>query len=114
MGMTMAEKILARMRSSVRPSAGPSSLELPRRTYVPHVAFTGEQLSVAVRALFDIAARNVELSLSHGAVVTRRRCDPPTEAFVSVLDPSERLPANLVVLERLRALDFCWPFWGHA
>jgi hypothetical protein len=69
---------------------------------------------VAVRALFDIAAWNVELPFGHGAVVTRSRCAPATEAFVSILDSSEQLPANTVVPDRFRTLDLGWPFWGHA
>jgi hypothetical protein len=61
-------------------------------------------LSVTLRAFFDIAAWNVELPFSHGAVMTRCRCDPQSEAFVSILDPIEPLLANTVV--RLRTLDF--------
>ena len=69
-------------------------------------------MSVTVRAFFDIAAWNVELPFGYGAVVTRCRCDPQPEAFVSILDPGEQLPANTVV--RLRTFDFGRPFWGHA
>ena len=84
-----------------------------RQTGISDVAVTREQLSAAVRALFDIAAWNVELPLGHAAVVTRCRCDSPTEAFASVLDPSEQLLGNTVVRQCLRAFDF-WPLWGHA
>jgi hypothetical protein len=83
-----------------------SPSKLPRRTDVRHVAVAGEQLGVTVRALFAIAAWNVELPFGHGAVVTRCLRGPQTETFVPILDPIEQLPADTVVTERFRTFDF--------
>jgi hypothetical protein len=68
---------------------------------------------VAVRALLDITPWNVEAAPGHATVGARVRCGPAAEAFASILDPSERLPANPVVRQCLRTFDF-WPPLGHA
>jgi hypothetical protein len=70
---------------------------LIRRTGVAEVAITREQLSVAIRALLDIAAWNVKLPLGHAAVMTGRHVGSPTEAFVSISDSSEQFLANRIV-----------------
>ena len=70
---------------------------LIRRTGVAEVAITGDQLSVAIRALLDFAAWNVKLPLGHAAVMTGRHVGSPTEAFVSISGSSEQFPANRVV-----------------
>ena len=70
---------------------------LIRRTGVAEVAITGDQLSVAIRALLDFAAWNVKLPLGHAAVMTGCHVGSPTEAFVSISGSSEQFPANRVV-----------------
>ena len=70
---------------------------LIRRTGVAEVAITGDQLSVAIRALLDFAAWNVKLPLGHAAVMTGSHDGSPTEAFVSISGSSEQFPANRVV-----------------
>ena len=54
-------------------------------------------MSVAIRALVDIAAWNVKLPLGHAAVMTGRHVGSPTEAFVSISDSSEQFLANRIV-----------------
>jgi hypothetical protein len=54
-------------------------------------------MRAAVRAFLDIAARNVKLPLGYGAVMTRRRVGPPTEAFVAISDSSEHFAVERVV-----------------
>jgi hypothetical protein len=70
---------------------------LIRRTGFAEVAITGDQLSVAIRALLDFATWSVKLPLGHAAVMTGRHVGPPTEAFVSISGSSEQFPTNRVV-----------------
>lgn len=73
------------------------SAVLIRRTRVPEVAITGEQLSVTVRALLDFTARNVKLPLGHAAVRTESRFGSPAEAFVSISDSNPQFSPTWVV-----------------
>ena len=68
---------------------------------------------MAVRAFFDIATWNVKLPLGHGAVMTRHGIGSPIGTFVAISDSREQFPADWVMGECLRALNFCWPFWNH-
>ena len=70
---------------------------LIRRTGIAEVAITGDQLSVAIRALLDFATWSVKLPLGHAAVMTGSHVGSPTEAFVSISGSGEQFPANRVV-----------------
>ena len=67
---------------------------LIRRTGVAEVAITGDQLSVAIRALLDFAAWSVKLPLGHAAVMTGRHVGPPTEASSPYLVRASNSPST--------------------
>jgi hypothetical protein len=78
-------------------TGGPRMPFLIRRTAVPDVAITGEQLSTAVWALLDFAAWNVKLPLCHPTVRTERHVVSPAEAFVAISDSRAQFSADRVV-----------------
>jgi hypothetical protein len=62
---------------------------------------------VAVWAFLDITAWKMKLAIADAALITCRRGGSPTEAFFSVFDSSERLPANKIVRHHMRTFGFC-------